>query len=74
MIANRGNLALAGLADGGTRLIARFTNIPTGALLFSQTSGIVSGGGTDVVRMVSADVNGNGPYSPVIGNSFGLPQ
>jgi len=76
IVVNRGNLGLAGLADTGARLMARFAQVPPGVLLFSQTSGVVSGPGSfnppDVVRMVSTDVNGAGPYSPVVGNAFGI--
>ena len=70
-VANRGAVGFAGLADSGTRFMARFAQVPPGVLLFSKVSATVSGG-PDVVRMVSTDVNGAGPYSPVVGNSFGI--
>lgn len=65
----RGNLGLAGLSNSGTRLVARFANIPAGVLLFAQAS-VTSG--SDIVRIVNTDVNGAGPYSPVAGNTFGI--
>jgi hypothetical protein len=71
-IPGQGNLGVAGLADQGTRLIARFSNVPAGVQLFSQVSGGPASIGPDVVRMISTDVNGNGPYSPVAANSFGI--
>ena len=55
-------------------MIARFFNVPAGVLLFSQTSGVNVNGGTDAVRMVNTDVNGNGAYSAIAGNSFGIAQ
>jgi hypothetical protein len=77
-IPNQGNLAMAGLASAGTRLIARFVHVPAGVKLFANTTlNLVPEGGppgstTGVVRMVSTDAFGNGPYAPVAGNAHGL--
>jgi hypothetical protein len=64
------NLALAGLADQGTRLLVSFQNIPTGVSLYTQVAPPVSG--PDVVRRTNTDANGAGPFSMAIGNSSGL--
>lgn len=59
-----------GLADHGTRLIARFTNIPNGIQLWLAVSANISspqapaGNITGTVRMVTTDPNGAGPFSP----------
>jgi hypothetical protein len=71
-ITDQGNLALAGLADSGTRLVAKFFHVPAGVQLFANTTLHLSSGKSSVARMVQTDDAGNGPYSPVIGNTFGL--
>jgi hypothetical protein len=76
-ISGRGNLALAGLADQGTRLLVNFQNIPAGVSLFTQVAPPVSetsgGDGTpDVFRLTYTDLAGGGPFSPVVGNSSGI--
>jgi hypothetical protein len=73
----RGDLSRAGLADQGTRLRVSFTEVPTGILLFAQTTvpmvkvsdGTPSGGG---VRLVSTAPDGSGAFNPVPGNAFGI--
>ncbi len=73
------NLAQAGLASQGTRLMARFTNIPAGIVLYGSVYSVVScsdcGPGstanvstahtnlTSTVRLVSTDANGGGAFS-----------
>jgi hypothetical protein len=61
--ATRGNLALSGLADFGTRLKAVFRNVPAGVRLFLDTS-YSSGtkGSPNVVQMTSSET---GPFSAV---------
>jgi hypothetical protein len=59
----------AGLADHGTRLIARWTNIPQGVQIFV---GIYENGTTAAnsrVRLVSTDANGAGAFSAVAATS-----
>jgi len=53
----------AGLADHGTRLMARFNNVPAGVALYV---GVYENGATDTtsrVRLVSTDSNGAGAFS-----------
>lgn len=66
-ISGRGNLGAAGLADSGTRLIARIGNIPAGVSLAAPlTANLVQSNNTvtGLVRLVNTDVNGAGPFSP----------
>jgi len=63
----------AGLADHGTRLMARFNNVPAGIQLYV---GIYEGSSstsltntTSRVRLVSTDSNGAGTFSAVVGTS-----
>jgi hypothetical protein len=67
----RGNLALAGLADEGSRLMVNFRNVPTGVSLFTQVSPPVTNA-PDVLRLTPTDAAGGGPFSPVTGNPSGL--
>ncbi|MFN7926306.1 MAG: hypothetical protein U0Q16_39775 [Bryobacteraceae bacterium] len=77
-IPGRGNLAAAGVASHGTRLIARFAHVPPLARLFVQASGDLIGGAplsgsesvVGSVRLISADTNGNGPFNPLGVTSF----
>jgi hypothetical protein len=69
---------VAGLADHGTRLIARFNNVQNGIQLWVEVTGqvntIQSGGGdtrTGTVRLINTDPNGAGPFSPVTGTGIG---
>jgi len=65
------NTYTLGLADHGTRLIARFANIQNGVQIWAPTSVAVKtpqGTGTPQTgraRLISTDPNGAGPYSPV---------
>jgi hypothetical protein len=70
-ISGRGNLALAGLADEGTRLLVNFQNIPVGVSLFTQALPPLSQG-PDVLRLTNTDAAGAGPFSPAVGNSSGI--
>lgn len=71
------NISQAGLASHGTRLMARFTNVPAGIVLYgsiysvtSNTSGtnMLTGAQTassSLVRLISTDVFGGGSFSAV---------
>ncbi len=75
------NIASAGLASQGTRLMARFTNVPAGIVLYASVYGISSCGdcntnstanitgaatsATSLVSLVSTDAQGGGAYSAV---------
>lgn len=68
-IVNRGNLGVAGLADQGTRLRARFTGVPSGVKLFARA---VITSGQLVARLVNTTADGDGAFAPVSANSFGI--
>ena len=76
LIAGRGDLSRAGLADQGTRLIVSFTGVPDGVELFIQTTAnLVRASDTTVsgvVRLVSTAADGSGVFSPAPGNAFGI--
>jgi len=61
--------ATLGLADHGTRLIARFTNVQSGIQLWVETSPPIvkedGGARTGTARLINTSVNGDGPFSPV---------
>jgi hypothetical protein len=75
------NIAFAGLASQGTRLMARFTNVPAGVVLYASIYGISScsdcntnstanitgaaTSSTSLVSLVSTDSQGAGAYSAV---------
>jgi len=75
------NLAAAGLASQGTRLTARFTNVPAGVVLYASVYGVGSSSDTgpngtalitsastaanSLVRLVTTDANGGGAFSAV---------
>jgi hypothetical protein len=63
----------AGLADHGTRLMARFSNIPAGVALYVGTYEASSSASftatTSRVRLVSTDANGAGAFSATPGTS-----
>lgn len=75
-IAGQGNLGIAGLANQGTRLMARFIGVPAGIQLFTNTTIKLTGGtgflGKPVIRLVETDAVGGGPFSATPGNSFGI--
>ena len=71
LISTRGDLARAGLADQGTRFLARFTGVPPNVKLFSAiVSNLTPSPG--VLRMVDADSAGAGPFVPSSANGFGI--
>ena len=65
----------AGLASQGTRLMARFTNVPAGVALYASVYGVTSSStpaltaaatnANSGVRLVSTDGNGGGTFSAV---------
>jgi len=75
------NIAQAGLASQGTRLMARFTNVPAGVVLFASIYSVGSSSDTgpngtalvtsaatasnSLLRLVSTDANGGGSFSAV---------
>jgi len=61
------NMNQAGLATSGTRLMARFTGVPTGVTVYVTTNPVLEGTSSPgiVARLIAADVNGGGPFSPV---------
>ena len=56
-------LYLAGLADHGTRLMARFANVPAGVAIYVTTRETSSASSTLDARLVTTDVNGAGAFS-----------
>ncbi|HWP84321.1 MAG TPA: hypothetical protein VNN17_03985 [Terriglobia bacterium] len=68
----------AGLADHGTRLIARFNNVPNMVQVMVQTN---PSSGTVSAQLINTDINGAGPFSaippttslPGMGNVFPVP-
>jgi len=69
------NIASAGLASQGTRLMARFTNVPAGVVLYASVYGVTSTStptlsaaataATSPLRLVSTDASGAGSFSAV---------
>jgi hypothetical protein len=75
------NIAQAGLASQGTRLMARFTNVPAGIVLYASIYSVGSSSDTgpsgtaqvtsaqtasnSLLRLVSTDANGGGSFSAV---------
>ncbi|MEP7366679.1 MAG: Ig domain-containing protein, partial [Acidobacteriota bacterium] len=57
----------AGLATNGTRLMARFTGIPSGVSVYVTTNPVPEGtiSSNIVARLTNTDANGAGQYSPV---------
>src|SRR5262249_54769782 len=69
LVGANGNLALAGLADAGTRLRAWITNIPAGAAVYVSTGRVQFSGGvpsaaatTPVARLIQNEV---GAFAPL---------
>ena len=52
----------AGLATQGTRLVARFSNVPAGATLY-VTTGALPNTGASSALLTTADASGAGPYT-----------
>ncbi len=70
-IADRGNLGTAGLADFGTRIMLKFSDVPPGVDLFTDavvnlTSGQLA---TGVLRRIDSDA---GEFAPSAGNAYGI--
>ncbi|MCX6589106.1 MAG: hypothetical protein NTX13_21275 [Acidobacteria bacterium] len=69
------NIASAGLASQGTRLMARFTNVPAGVVLYASVYGVTSSStpaltgaavaSNSALRLVSTDASGSGSFSAV---------
>lgn len=61
------SMNLAGLATNGTRLMARFTGVPSGVTVFVTTGSVPEGtiSSNIVARLTTTDANGSGPYSPI---------
>lgn len=60
----------AGLADQGTRLMARFAAVPTGAQVFASTTIVRSG--SVVARLITTDASGAGSYSATSATTGGF--
>jgi uncharacterized protein (TIGR03437 family) len=58
----RGNLSFAGLPDNGTRVRVRLNSVPAGASISAPLS--VAFGAASSARLIAADTNGIGPYTP----------
>jgi len=73
---SRGNLAVAGLADHGTRLRAVFSNIGSGTQIFVPVLlnlvRISDSAVTGAARLVSTDANGAGAYTAVAATNGSL--
>lgn len=70
------NGGVAGLADSGTRLIARFNNIQNGVQLWvevapqiTSTQSVSANARTGTARLINTDPNGAGPFSKVTAGS-----
>jgi len=64
--ATTGNLTNAGLADSGTKLIARFNNVPAGIVLYvsvSQNTGSSTGAAASLISTDAFGANGSLPNS-----------
>jgi len=58
-----GNLTGAGLADSGTKLIARFNNVPAGVVLYVNVAQNATSTAGTTASLISTDVNGaNGSW------------
>lgn len=65
------NISQAGRASQGTRLMAKFSNVPAGVVLYAT---IYELGGTSAnsrLRLISTDTNGGGAFSAVSATSGG---
>lgn len=72
VLAGRGDLGQAGLADFGTRVYARFVGVPSGVRLFAPTTVTFP---TGVARMVAEQNEFRGsPFNPVAGNAAGIAE
>jgi hypothetical protein len=70
-ITDRGNLGMAGLADSGTRIMVKFSDVPPGVDLFTDAvvnlpPGPIAAG---VLRRIDSD---SGAFAPSAGNAYGI--
>ncbi len=66
-LVGQGDLSRAGLADSGTRLIVKVAGVPAGVQLVVPAavhSGTTSNPSIGVLRLITADTNGVGPFAP----------
>jgi hypothetical protein len=76
VLQNRGDLRRAGLADHGTRVFIRISNVPPGRKL--RATAVVPlmdqriGGQTGFARLVWTDERGRGPFRPVPADEEGM--
>jgi hypothetical protein len=73
-VTGRGNLAIGGQATQGTRLMAKFNNVPTGVRLYvtiAPTAVVALSGGTTTIsaNLVATAPDGSGPYSAMSASS-----
>lgn len=77
-LTGRGNLAQAGLANQGTRIAVRVSDVPAGATLYSPVvlqSSTDSSGSCNVpgvARRVETNVNGSNPFATTPGDAAGV--
>jgi hypothetical protein len=70
-LADRGNLGTAGLADFGTRIMLKFSDVPPGVDLFTDAVVNLTSGqdATGVLRRIDSDT---GEFAPSAGNAYGI--
>ena len=66
-IAHRGNLGRAGLADFGTRIMVKFSDVPAGVSLYTGAVVNLNSGG--VLRRVDSD---SGAFNPSAAGAYGI--
>ena len=74
VLPSQGDLSLAGLADSGTRLIVKVAGVPAGVQLLvpgAVHSSTTTNPSLGVLRLITADGNGVGPFAP-IGTAAGI--
>ena len=67
ILTGQGDLSRAGLADSGTRLIVKVAGVPAGVQLVvpgAVHSATTSNPSLGVLRLITADTNGVGPFAP----------
>ena len=57
-------LANAGLADSGTKLIARFNNVPAGTVMYVTVNQLANSTGGSTAKLITTDANGAGGSLP----------
>jgi hypothetical protein len=65
LLSNSRGISAAGLADSGTRLMLRFSNVPAGLTPFVSTTDI-----NGKARLITTDANGAGPSLPGVGAGY----